>query len=302
MFIIMFAHINIHNAYDLDSYEDSRVYQLLKAIVDEDKDAICRVVSSDRNLLNYYDSICRHTPLNFAISHDCFQSAEELIRLGADVDGEDYDGFTPIFSALVGNVYNRMPDAKYLKLLINGGVDVNKCFTSKSHSKNHELKDEDSPLMQAVKNNNLKVVKLLLESGCDVNYKGRVSRKSAAITALVQSNIPIAHLLIVVYHADIHEPYFCYRPDLCAVDTTKPYKPVKLLFDIIPETDTREYNMKQEIIKEFYAQGIDYHNEKYSYFGSAIDGLSPRFHNSTSVLNQIKKIYGSAWQEYFDKY
>lgn len=302
MLTIMFAHINNHNAYNLDIYEDSRVYQLLKAVVDEDKDAICREVSSDRNLLNYYDSICRCTPLNFAISHDCFKSAEELIRLGADVDGEDYDGYTPLFSALIGNVNNRIPDVKYLNLLINSGVNVNKCFISTSHNKNYELEDEDSPLIQAVKNDDLNVVKLLLNSGCDVNYKGKMSRKSAAITALEQYNFTIAHLLIVVYHADICEPYFCYKPDLGVVDTTKSYKPVELLFNLIPQTGTKEYNLKQEIVNELYSQGIDYYNEKCSYFESAIEGRSPRFHNSTNILNQIKKVYGSAWREYFDKY
>lgn len=75
-----------------------------------------------------------------------------------------------------------------------------------------------------------------------------------------------------------------------------------MLFNLIPQTGTKEYNLKQEIVNELYSQGIDYYNEKCSYFKSAIEGRSPRFHNSTSILNQIKEVYGSAWREYFDKY
>ena len=93
------------------------------------------------------------TLLHWAVVYNNAPLVKQLLKLGANVNDQDFDGFTPLYFALSKKNYTMA------KLLIESGANVN-------------VKDihGNTPLHYALKHSlNMKFVELLVKNGTDVN-------------------------------------------------------------------------------------------------------------------------------------
>lgn len=108
---------------------------------------------------------------------------ERLISLGANVDGESYQGATPLIFAVVNNQLGSV-----LKLL-EYNADVNKM-----------TEEFETPLIIAVKNRNLEIAEALIRYGADINLADNYGAGPLHYAAL-NGSFYVTDLLIY-YEAD----------------------------------------------------------------------------------------------------
>ena len=75
---------------------DSNGWSPILRCIKIDNVEIMKLLISKSNSANFNISSCvKHTPLTYAIFREAFEIIGELIKSGADVDKEDYYGWTP---------------------------------------------------------------------------------------------------------------------------------------------------------------------------------------------------------------
>lgn len=98
------------------------------------------------------------TPLHTACIKGKYEQAKELLKLGAQANTKDFNGWTPLHEAS----NHGFADIVALLLDYNGIID---CVAGE---------DNDTPLHDAVSNNRIDVVKVLLQLGAPTNIKNRI--------------------------------------------------------------------------------------------------------------------------------
>lgn len=93
-----------------------------------------------------------HTPLHTAIMSGRTQVAEFLIRHGAEFNPD---------RLLEDMVHKDVTDRDVIRLLLKNGADIN-----------HKSDQGNTPLLDAIQQNNRALVKLLIANGSDVNMPG----------------------------------------------------------------------------------------------------------------------------------
>lgn len=105
------------------------------------------------------------SPFDFFIEHRQYQSIQQLIDKGTDVDFPNQDGWTPLMVAIY------FKDEGACMLLIEGGADIER-----------EIRGGGLPLHYALQNDLAETVRLLVQKGVDVNRPS-----SAGFTPLMVS-------------------------------------------------------------------------------------------------------------------
>jgi len=119
------------------------------------------------------------SPLAWAVYNDDLQSAQRLLRAGADPNAANRYGVTPLYLAAT----NR--NQAMAKLLLDGGADAKVKLPSGS-----------TMLMQAAHTGNPEIVKLLIEHGADVNAKGVPYGETALVWAAEENHAEAEQVLI----------------------------------------------------------------------------------------------------------
>lgn len=279
---------------NINIYRDTPAWKLALAVRDENTKTIEKIVKDNEQLLNYQDQKYGATLLLWAVGMEKYESAEELLKCGADPNiASTDDGSTPLFVAAgfswIDN--DAKDDPKYVKLLLSYGADPNKNYVG--NGKNRDaIESGTSPLMYSIRCG-IEKTKALVETGADINYKTK-SGDTVAIEALeaggpnaTEEGMEYAYYLIVEKKAKVNEPY--YRAENVTMpgdDPNDKFYPVDLLRNWIPELDSEGYKMKMEIVDEFARQGVNYWETKIP----------------QDRLKQIKKVYPDTWEEYIKKY
>lgn len=269
-------------------YKDTPVWELAVAVKDQKTKTIEKILKSNKDLINYQEPKYGATLLLWAVGMEKYDSAETLLKCGADPNiASTSEGETPLFVASgyswVDN--DAKKDAKYVKLLLSYGADPNKNYVgSNVDGKKTIIEPGTSPLMYSI-GCGIEKTKALVEAGADINYKIKRG-KTAAIEALLENTSPeYAHYLIVQKKAKITEPYYR-RESYGNEDPNEEFYPVDLLRDWVYKLDSEEYKMKMDIVEEFARQGVNYWDTKIY----------------KDTLEHIKKLYPDTWEEYLKKY
>ncbi len=274
----------------INIYKDTPVWELALAVKDQKVKDIEKIAKNEPNLLDYQESKYGSTLLLWAIGMEKYNSAEALLKCGADPNiTSNTEWKTPLFlaSGFSWIDYDAKKDPKYVKLLLNFGADPNIIYYHESEK--FTGKPGVSPLMNSI-GSGIEKTKALVEAGADINYKTETGR-TAAIIALrngknaTPSGIEYAHYLVAKKKARISEPY--YRGTAFGDgDPNEEFLPVNILRGWIYDLDSERHKIKMEIVEEFTRQGVNYWETPIN----------------KSILEQIQKLYPDTWEEHIKKY
>jgi len=125
------------------------------------------------------------TPLHYACREGNIEVVNFLIKYGADVNKENkYSTIYPLFEVInsINNIENKF---LIIKSLIDNGADINKTDAF-----------GNTLLYYAVEQEDVKLVKFLIQSGCDINKVTRGDGDSVLHYAYFQKNREIILTLI----------------------------------------------------------------------------------------------------------
>ncbi|HLO85029.1 MAG TPA: ankyrin repeat domain-containing protein [Nostocaceae cyanobacterium] len=277
---------------DIELFKNTPAWDLVKAIENEDISQIKDILTLDSSLVNYQEPLYGITPIIRAIGTDKYKSVCKLLECGANPDLASKIGTTPLFEAISyrWSDVSAKRDTRYVKLLLSYRANPNlKYIYQNEDGVTNPIEYGISPLMYAIDySSGYDIVKLLVESGADINFKTALGT-TAAIESLSTGDVNSAYYLIVEKKAKVTEPYFYYSLlNDNVIERNKPHYPVDLLLNMTYEIGSDKYHKKMSIVQEFEHQGVSYNNRK-----EKISNL---------ILRKIKKMHPNDWQEYLDKY
>lgn len=280
---------------DIHVYRNKPAWELASAVRRQNRRAIERIAKDRPELLNYQDPKYGATLLLWAVGMEKYESAEALLKCGADPNIASIpDGMTPLYLAAGFSWvdHNAEKDPRYVKLLLRYGANPNKNYIGRKYSNPIEYDGSErfSPLMASIRCG-IEKTKALVEAGADINYK-LPTGKTAAVMALqcggpnsILEALEYAHYLIVEKKANISDYY---HPSMVCPgdDPNRKLFPVSIMRTWTYPLDSQRYRIKMEIVKEFVRQGVNYRNAKIDKY----------------TLSEIKHRYPDTWKDYIKKY
>lgn len=267
-------------ASDYRIFQDTPAWELAKAVDDNNTIKIQKIIKQNHSILDYQDSIYGKTVLMQSIYHHDYNAFEQLLKLGANVNLYDkVNGASAIIIACRyrhSNIFtgNYKTNAKFVKKLLEYGAnpsDIEIGERKKGNSTRY------TPLRGAARLGDIESVKLLLQSGANVNYYDEFG-SCALGQALKLGHYDIV-LLLLKYGAQISIPIGTYATGL-------PMYPLEIMRTDIYPLGSKEYQAKMEVVKYLKEQGIDYFQQPIPDY----------------ILERIKQQYPDTWQEYIEKY
>ena len=125
------------------------------------------------------------TPLHYACREGNLETVRFLIENGADVNlKNNYSTIYPIFDAIT-SLNNQKNYLLIIQLLLENGADI-------------KMVDSfgNTLLYHAIEQENIFLIKLLIQLGCDINHVSRHDKDSVLHYAYFQKNREIIRLLI----------------------------------------------------------------------------------------------------------
>lgn len=263
---------------DYRLFQGTPVWNLAKAVEDENISEIKRIVKEDKIDIDFKESKFGNTLLMLTIINEQFNSCETLLELGASpkIHNNASGSSAIIYAAGVNSTSG--DNVEFLKLILMHGGDPNDLEVGARKTGNTS---RNTPLIMACGNTNkivspIEKVKILIEFGADINYKNEYGT-----TALKMAYMQ-AHLDVVLYllkkGADFNEPIY-----------NRDEKDIFLWDDLREQTyplDSKQYKYKMEIVEFLKQKGIDYRKLPI-----------PEF-----IIEDVKETYPDNWREYLDKY
>ena len=125
------------------------------------------------------------TPLHYACREGHFEMVDFLIKNGANVNSKNhYSTIYPIFDAIT-STNNKKNYLSIIQLLIDNGADINRVDSFGNTLLYHAIEQEDIILIE-----------LLIQLGCDINHCSRHDKDTALHYAYFQKNRKIISILI----------------------------------------------------------------------------------------------------------
>ncbi len=269
---------------DYRLFQNTPAWELAKAVQDEDKNKINKILSKDPNLINYQESKYGNTLLMLTIMNQQIKSFKYLLEKKADVNIHNtYAGTSPIIEACSSKYY----DIQFVEILVQNGANVNDIETGKRKKGNST---RATPLIEASKSGLIDLVKFLVSKGANVNYQNEFGQ-SALSESIMQKRYDISYYLLK-NGADYKRPIF-YRPDYSIPlekqspnDKGRPMYLVDVLREAFLDFDTDEYKYKMKIVDFLKSKGIDYRAAPIPDY----------------IKKKSKEEYLSNWKEYLEKY
>jgi hypothetical protein len=260
---------------DYRLFQNTVVWELAKAVEDEDVPKIKYLVREKRLPVDFQEEIFGHTLLMMSIYREQKKSVKALLELGADPNKRDtYYGTSPIIIAS-WRIGFSSDDPYILKLLLQYGCNPNDEEVGERPKGNYTRR---TPLGEACWHS-LEKVKLLVEAGADVNHTNEYNTTGAIKYAFAANRMDI--VLYLLEHGADYE-----RPILISTKDGKPYYICdELLFCLYP-LGSQKHKDKMKVKDFLLKHGVECCNS------SIPDHL----------LKKIQEKYPDSWQEYIQKY
>lgn len=260
----------IGNDYRL--FQQTPVWDLAKAVEDENTAEIEKIISKNKCLIDYPDPKFGSTLLSLAVSNNQLVSVKKLLELGADPNKHDrYEGSTPVIDACLS------ADPEILKLLLDYGGDPNSTEHT-AYKFDSTISQTNAFALKKAASYDILYVKILIEAGADVNKTDSLYNEGALETALIQDNFEIA-MYLLNNGAD-------YKKKMSGTDEIPKVDILYLLRLSIAPLDSKTYLQKLEVIDFLKKKGLNYWT----------------YPIPERVINQAKKRYPDKWQEYLKRY
>ncbi len=170
-------------------FQDTPAWELAKAVQDNDIDKIDEEIQKNPSIVNYQESKYGKTLLHLSSYNDNYRAFKELLKLGANPNIADSSHCT---SPLIEVALSFDDKTKYAEELIRYKANVNyvECNSGKENQKTNT-----TPLIAASGRNNLKLVKLLIKNGADINYTNPNDEDALSLATLSNNYDIILYLL-----------------------------------------------------------------------------------------------------------
>lgn len=273
---------------DIEIFKDTPAWDLAKVLEKSNLRKAKEMLSYNGDLIDYQDPEFGTTLLMRAVLTENYKTVEFLLENGANPNIVAEIGGTALFDAVSHSwkdvTSNQNP--RFVKIMLEYGADPNIPFCAPEAEETiSPIECGTSPLMHATQRG-VEKAKLLVDAGAEIDYKTELG-KTAAIKALLNEKVDVAHYLIVEKKARVDEPYYFYDLfDKSKINHEKPHYPIELLENWLFDLGSEEHKLKMEIVEEFKRQGQDYWlMEKHP-----------------KTVERIKKIYPDNWEKYLEKY
>lgn len=259
----------------LVAFENTKAFDLAKAIEREDLRAIEKIVEKDSTLLEFSNPTDGSNVLQLSIKADKYKSFEKLLEIGAD---PNYINPYTKYSALIesinpfGSQFEWRIDNSYLELLLQYGADPN-CAVEEDfvNEKGYYIR-AISPLLKA-SSLDLDAVKTLIKYGADPNK--RIGEKGILPfgEALESSNIDIIYYFLDSIGVDVHQPLYIRSKDSLFIQDfiVNKFTKAKLMGDTVEMELLKNQNEGIEkaneslwqLIQKLESMGVDFKNYDY---------------------------------------
>ena len=257
---------------DFRLFQGTPAWDLAKAVEDENKEDINKILKENPLLLNYRSQKYGVSLLHLAVASQKMKSIECLLKAGANVNIRDKEyNETPLNQACHGSNANDK-SIKIIRYLIKYGADVNVTGFTDS------VKMPRSPLMSASFDGFQDAVALLIVNGADVNYI-RNDENNALGESLMTNHYKIAYYLLQ-HGADYSYPIFHIRGN-----RKDNYGKVIRSVYIKEELEKTKINYFTPE-REYYYKIVDFLKEK----GITINESGKREFHFSTFINEIKDL------------
>lgn len=212
---------------DYRLFQDTKAWNLAKAIRAENIEDILSILRKDSTLVNFQEKTRGSTLLMMSILHRQVGIAKILLGFGANPNIHDKNGTSAIIMACADNELN----SKIVQWLLNAGANVNDIEVGKRRKGNTT---RDFPLIVASRNSNLPLVILLMSKGAEVNKTNEYGHTAIGEAALLDNYDIVLYLLKSGANADTE---IFTRPE----ENNKSYK----LKDVLLEDKSNSFIKKQ---------------------------------------------------------
>jgi ankyrin repeat protein len=188
--------------FDFKLFDNTDAEKLADAVKNEDLNDIERIVKENKTLIDFHDPKFGHTLLMLAVANDLEKSTEKLLELGADPNKKSIqignlsaETTTPMFIACSKIYKKNFCDTTILKMLIDYGGDINAYFMVKFVNADYETKE--TLFTEVTKSDCLPVIKLLINSGIDINDYSYENGHGPITNTILLDNLDVLKFLII---------------------------------------------------------------------------------------------------------
>lgn len=257
------------------AYQDTPVWPLAKAVIDQDTLEIRRQVLDKHIPVDSREPLYSFNLLMIASAKEKPHSVRTLLSLGADPNVRDtIFNTTPL---ILATGYHK--NAELIKTLLDYGADPNvDTHMTVDYRTLKDLVRQGMPLDNAVLKGSLPIVKLLVEAGVDLNILPNDSMVGSWVNLAVAYGSPDIALYFISLGLDYNVKFEYSNGSESSI--------LSLLRNNIFDLDSEEYKSKMKLVKFLQSKGLDYWKEP-------ID---------EQTLKQIKHFHPDDWEEYIKKY
>ncbi|MCD0487365.1 ankyrin repeat domain-containing protein [Pedobacter sp. MC2016-14] len=249
--IIMFCSCNRDlPGFDFNLFKGTPSYELALAVKNEAIDEIGEIAVQRKISIDAVDPKFGHTLLMLAVANDLKASVKKLLELGADPNKRSItksstnEILTPVFICCDHIYKKNYCDTSVLRLLINHGGKVDDEIDIQYANSNY--RSIETPLMVATKNDCVLVIKLLVQSGADINKYDYTEGHGPLSNSIVYGNLNVLRYLIIDKKAKI--PKYCFVRQAHNESLREELTVTDFLNEQKYEDNTRDYKIRKEIL------------------------------------------------------
>jgi len=265
---------------DYRLFQGTPVWNLAKAVQDENTGEIIRLVRDEKVDVNYQESKYGQTLLMLSIVNLQYSSCKTLLEVGADVSKHDtYSGTSAIIIAAA--VHNDVGDnTRFVKLLLSHGADPSDAEVGERRY-GHWTRFTPLTYSTSSSKTRLPIVMVLVEAGANIHYRDE-NNFSALSSALLQADYEVV-LYLLLKGAD-YKSVIIDRAKFSETGS-KVYIQDLLREHCLP-LNSKEYFQKMAVVEFLKTKGIDYRKVPIPDF----------------IVKEAKTMNPKDWEQYLEKY